>query len=167
VTRAALAGLIVRQIANDNRVETPFVCIRKWLDQHVVDDAEHGCCCADAECERQDGNDGETGICAKHARSEDEVAPGIFERCGSPDVPYGFFECRAIAELPLGLSGGLRRSGTGGFERTSAQFRMQAHLFFKLLEASLPLNQKGNAAPEFSKHDRASKQAAECDGSLL
>ena len=88
VVRVEISAAAMGRIRDFDSGQLLWGLHRQGAQAHGIEQLEDGCVCADAQRERQDGNDGEAGIHAQQARPVAKIAPNAGEEwlvCGVSD----------------------------------------------------------------------------------
>jgi len=110
--------------------------------QHAVDHAEDGRGGADAEGQREDGDDGEAGMLAQHPQAETQVTAQGVEPRPAVLVAGDFLELFDAAEFPLRGKAGLLAGKTRGDKVVGALLQVQPH-FLRHVRLPLPPAEQG------------------------
>src|ERR1700687_5703149 len=85
----------------DHQVNHPVrISVRIRIHQDAVNHAEHSCCGADAQRQRQDGNNCESRILQQHPHSITRIISDVSQPYPSPNVPRDLLHQSHIPKLP-------------------------------------------------------------------
>src|SRR5262245_39806320 len=77
-----------------------MIGVRKWVEEHYIDDAEERRVRADAERQRDDGDQAKPGFLHQHADAVMQVLSQFFEPSPSPNLARPLCDQTDVAEVP-------------------------------------------------------------------
>src|SRR5262245_8503971 len=98
--------------------------------EHSIDHAQNRRISADAERQRDNGNQSKAGALDQHSRPVMQVLPQLFEPSPSPHLAGYFFDEADIAEFPARRLYGFAFGLTALDSVAHSHFKMASYLFF-------------------------------------
>src|SRR5262245_2343607 len=122
-----------------------MIGVRKWIEEHYIDDAEERRVRADAERQRDDGNQGEPGFLHQHPDAVMQVLSQFFEPSPTPHLARHLFDQTDVAEFSARRGPGFLSRGAALHQVALRHFEMRLNLFFEFVIPPL-------TAPKWESH---------------
>src|SRR5262245_42962853 len=122
-----------------------MIGVRKRIEERYIDDAEKRRVRADAERQRDDGNQAKPGFLHQHADAVMQVLSQFFEPSPSPNLARHLFDQTDVAEFPARRGLGFLSRGAALHPVALRHFEMGLDLFVEFLVPPL-------TAPKWESH---------------